>query len=89
MGKTFTTYAYLKEKNAQNSEVMLQSTIPNAIALDIEPPVKAQRRKLNQIDIVFLECDSRQCFIGHIFVDLKLIYKIKVYYTNYLVWPPR
>ena len=52
---------------------MLQSTIPNAIALDIEPPVKAQRRKLNQIDIVFLECDSRQCFIGHIFVELKLI----------------
>ena len=89
MGKTFTTYAYFKGENAQNSEVMLQSTVPNAIALDIEPPVKAQRRKLNQIDIVFLECDSRHCFIGHIFVELKLIYKIKVYYTNHLVWPPR
>ena len=47
MGKTFTTYAYFKGKNAQNSEVMLQSSISNAIALDIEPSVKAQRCKLN------------------------------------------
>ena len=47
MGKTFTTYAYLKEKNAQNSEVMLQSSVPNVITLDIEPPVNAQRCKLN------------------------------------------